>query len=98
MRGGAGSLPRSGAGATRRRAYGSGRPAGRGSLFATRPSLADYTRTRGELRRAAAALFTVVQQGAVRARIDRRLPLREAAAAHRLLEAGATSGAIVLEP
>lgn len=69
-----------------------------GSLFVTRPSLGDYTRTVAELRRAAAALFTVVQQGAIRPAPITMLPLAEAARAHRLLEQRDRSGAIVLVP
>jgi NADPH2:quinone reductase len=69
-----------------------------GSLFVTRPSLGDYTRTVAELRRAAAALFTVVQQGAIRPAPRTELPLAEAARAHRLLEQRDRSGAIVLVP
>ncbi|MGE3173076.1 MAG: quinone oxidoreductase [Planctomycetota bacterium] len=69
-----------------------------GSLFLTRPSLGDYTRTVQELRRAAAALFTVVQQGAVVPPAPRQLPLAQAAEAHRLLESRATTGPLVLVP
>jgi NADPH2:quinone reductase len=70
----------------------------RGSLFLTRPSLHDYVSTRQELLRAGSALFAVVAQGVVRPRVDRTLPLADAAAAHRLLESRATAGALVLLP
>ncbi|MGV8840387.1 MAG: quinone oxidoreductase family protein [Bauldia sp.] len=70
----------------------------KGSLFMTRPNLANYIADRGELEEAAAALFGVIADGTVRVRIDRRLPLAEAAEAHRALEARETSGSIVLLP
>lgn len=70
----------------------------RGSLYLTRPSLHDYVHTRQELVRAGKALFQVVAQGVVKPRIDRTLPLRDAAEAHRLLESRRTTGALVLVP
>jgi len=70
----------------------------KGSLFMTRPNLANYIADRGELEEAAEALFAVIASGTVRVRIDRRLPLADAAEAHRALEARETSGAIVLLP
>lgn len=70
----------------------------RGSLFVTRPVLNDYVATRQELLRAARSWFQVLTTGVVQPVIDRRLPLRDAAAAHRLLEARATTGSLVLLP
>jgi NADPH2:quinone reductase len=69
-----------------------------GSLFCTRPTLLDYTRTVQELQRSAQALFTVVQQGAVKPPPITVLPLADASAAHRLLEDRSRIGAIVLVP
>lgn len=69
-----------------------------GSLFCTRPSLSDYTRTVQELQRAAQALWTVVQQGAVKPPPITTMPLLDAAGAHRLLEDRSRIGAIVLLP
>lgn len=69
-----------------------------GSLFCTRPSLSDYTRTVQELQRAAQALWTVVQQGAVKPPPITTVPLASAADAHRMLEDRARIGAIVLLP
>lgn len=70
----------------------------KGSLFMTRPNLANYVADRGELEEASSALFDVIAAGTVRVRIDRHLPLADAAEAHRALEARETSGAIVLLP
>jgi NADPH2:quinone reductase len=69
-----------------------------GSLFVTRPSLAHYVATRAELELRANAVFGAIAAGALRVRIDRRLPLAEAQAAHRLLEARGTSGKVLLLP
>ncbi len=67
-------------------------------VFLTRPSLAHYTSTREELMRRAGELFAAIESGAVRIKIDRELPLRDAAQAHRLLESRATSGKLLLIP
>jgi NADPH2:quinone reductase len=66
--------------------------------FLTRPSLAHYTATRDELLWRAGDLFSALQSGAVRLRIDRELPLRDAGEAHRLLESRKTSGKLLLIP
>lgn len=69
-----------------------------GSFFLTRPKLDDYTSTRNELLHAAEILWKLVAGGALRPRVHAVLPLAEAAAAHRLLEARTTTGAVVLTP
>jgi NADPH:quinone reductase len=68
----------------------------KGSLFFTRPTLADYTATRDELLASAAALFDVVLKGAVKVEVRQTYPLRDAAQAHRDLEARKTTGSTVL--
>jgi NADPH2:quinone reductase len=68
------------------------------AIYLTRPSLAHYVRTREELEWRARELFESVRSGALRVRIDRELPLRDAAAAHRLLESRETTGKILLRP
>ncbi len=68
----------------------------KGSLFVTRPTLMHYTAERSELEASAGALFDVVRSGKVHAHIGQRFPLREAAAAHRALEARETVGSTVL--
>jgi NADPH2:quinone reductase len=66
--------------------------------FLTRPSLGHYTVTREELLWRAGDVFSWIAAGKLRLRIDRVLPLREAAEAHRLLEARKTAGKILLQP
>lgn len=69
-----------------------------GSLFLTRPTLFAYAARRGDLLAMAAALFEVVVSGKVRIEVAQRYPLREAAQAHRDLEARRTTGSTVLTP
>jgi NADPH:quinone reductase len=66
--------------------------------FLTRPSLAHYAQTREEIAWRAGEVFEAVTSGAVRVRIDRELPLRDAAEAHRLLEGRKTTGKLILIP
>jgi NADPH2:quinone reductase len=66
--------------------------------YLTRPSLAHYTATREELRWRARELFGWLESGEVKLRIDRELPLSEAAEAHRLLESRGTRGKLLLVP
>lgn len=69
-----------------------------GSLFLTRPTLFAYAARRGDLLAMAAELFEVVVSGKVRIEVAQRYPLREAAQAHRDLEARRTTGSTVLTP
>ena len=70
----------------------------KGSLFLTRPTLVNYTSNREDLVRAARDLFAVVKSKAVKISINQTYPLREAAQAHRDLEARKTTGSTVLLP
>jgi len=70
----------------------------KGSLFFTRTSLVDYIATREELVASAAALFAVVQSGAVTIPIRQTYPLQNAAQAHSDLENRKTAGSTVLLP
>jgi NADPH2:quinone reductase len=72
--------------------------AAKGSLFLTRPSLMTYTARREDLLAHAQDLFEVVEKRAVRIEIQQSYPLREAAQAHRDLEARKTSGSTILIP
>jgi NADPH2:quinone reductase len=69
-----------------------------GSIFVTRPTLADYCRTPLETRASAARLFELIGKGAVTIRIGATFPLLRAADAHRALEARSTTGSTVLLP
>jgi NADPH2:quinone reductase len=69
-----------------------------GSLFFTRPTLADYTATREDLDLSSNAFFAVLASGAVRVEIGQTFPLAEARRAHEALESRATIGASVLLP
>lgn len=70
----------------------------KGSLFLTRPSLMAYTATREELVASANALFDVVAKGAVKIEVRQTYALKDAAQAHRDLEARKTTGSTVLLP
>ena len=71
---------------------------GKGSLFATRPTLVHYVAARKELVQRARALFRVVQSGAVKIEINQSYALKDAAQAHRALEARNTTGSTILLP
>ena len=68
----------------------------KGSLFATRPSLMAYTATHAELDDNAQDLFRMVLSGAVKISVNQTFALRDAADAHRALEARKTTGSTVL--
>jgi len=67
----------------------------KGSLFMTRPTMANYTASRADLDASAAELFEIVASGQVRIEVKQRYPLEQAAEAHRALEARVTSGSTV---
>jgi len=69
-----------------------------GSLFATRPKLADHIVTRAELMEGADALFAAVISGTLHIPINRAYALKDAAKAHIDLESRVTTGASVLKP
>jgi len=70
----------------------------KGSLFLTRPSLAQYTLTREELLWRAGDVLKWVSSGELRLRIEKSFPLAEAAEAHRQLEGRKTTGKVLLIP
>jgi NADPH2:quinone reductase len=69
-----------------------------GSLYVTRPTLATHIAGRSDLESAAQELFDMVQTGTVRIDIKQRYQLKDAALAHRDLEARKTTGSSILLP
>jgi NADPH2:quinone reductase len=70
----------------------------KGSLFLTRPTLLTYIARRYDLLTASAELFTLVATGAIKVEIGQTYSLKEAAQAHRDLEARRTTGSTILLP
>ncbi len=70
----------------------------KGSLYVTRPTLATYTAKPSDIEASAGELFDVVKQGAVKIRVNQTFALKDAADAHRALEARQTTGSTVLIP
>ncbi len=70
----------------------------KGSLYLTWPSLVNYISDTESLRRRAGDVLRWVAEGKLTLRICARFPLREAAEAHRQLEARKTSGKVLLLP
>jgi NADPH2:quinone reductase len=79
-------------------AFSVGLLAQKGSLYATRPTIFTHIANRETLNEMAADLFAVVSAGHVKIPVHARMPLREAAEAHRALESRATTGATILLP
>jgi NADPH2:quinone reductase len=69
-----------------------------GSLYATRPTLFDYVKSREDLKARSSDLFAALESGMIQAHVGARLALKDAAEAHRLLESRQTMGATVLIP
>ena len=67
-----------------------------GSVFVTRPGLADYVPTREELLDRSGAVMSMVVSGDLDVRIHARHPLARADDAHRQLQSGTTTGKLVL--
>ncbi len=68
----------------------------KGSLFLTRPNLVHYIADRASLEARASDVLGDVAAGRLAVRIDRTLPLRDAAEAHRALEGRLTAGKVLL--
>jgi NADPH2:quinone reductase len=75
-----------------------GRLSRAGSLYLTRPTLFDYVASNEELDASAAALFHVIETGAVKIAISQTFPLTEARRAHEALEGRETTGQSLLIP
>jgi NADPH:quinone reductase len=70
----------------------------KGSLFLTRPTIVHYIATRAELLARTGDVLGWIKSGALQLRIDREIPLAQAAEAHRLLEGRKTTGKVLLIP
>jgi NADPH2:quinone reductase len=70
----------------------------KGSLFVTRPSLAQYAATREELTWRAGEVLGWIKSGEMKLRIEKAFPLAEASEAHRQLEGRKTTGKLLLIP
>lgn len=66
-----------------------------GSVYFTRPGLADYIADPAERRELSEALFGHITSGRIRIEINQRYALEDAVQAHRDLEAGRTTGSSV---
>lgn len=79
-------------------AFNIGMLAPKGSLYVTRPTLFTYASKRADLLAMSADLFAQVSAGHIVSKARQTFPLAEAGAAHRALEARATTGATLLLP
>jgi NADPH2:quinone reductase len=70
----------------------------KGSLFLTRPSLANHVATRAELVQRAGEVLAWIRDGALKLRMEFEFALKDAAEAHRQLEARKTTGKVLLIP
>ena len=68
----------------------------KGSLYLTRPTLGHYVATRAELLRRTDELFAWLQANKLSVRVDREVPLKDVAEAHRALESRETTGKVLL--
>ena len=68
------------------------------SLFLTRPSLFQYIETREDLLRRSGDVFKWIAAGKLDVRIGARVPIQEAAEAHKMLEGRQTTGKVILIP
>jgi NADPH2:quinone reductase len=72
--------------------------AAKGSLFVTRPTLANYIGTREDLEWRARDLFALVLAGKLKLRAEHEYPLSDATRAHSELEGRMTTGKLLLVP
>ena len=70
----------------------------KGSLYVTRPTLANYIASREQLVARSAAVFGMITSGKLELRIEYTYPLAEAQRAHRDLEGRKTTGKLLLIP
>ena len=70
----------------------------KGSLFATRPTLFTFVAQRDRLLGMTEDMIAAIRSGALKPDVTRRFALKDAAEAHRALEARETSGSTILVP
>src|ERR1700674_2754536 len=70
----------------------------KGSLYVTRPTLANYIATREELLERSGAVFAMIAAGKLKLRIEHTYPLADVQRAHRDLEGRKTTGKLLLIP
>lgn len=68
-----------------------------GSVFFTRPHLADYMASASEIRSRTDDLFRLYLDGELQVTIDQKFALADAAQAHQFLQAGKTQGKLLLQ-
>jgi len=68
----------------------------KGSLYLTRPTLFNYIATREQLEHSAGELFQMIESGKVKIEVKQKFALKDAAEAHRQLEARKTTGSTIL--
>jgi NADPH2:quinone reductase len=68
----------------------------KGSLYLTRPTLFHYVASREQLENSARELFEVIAKGKVKIEVQQRFALKDAAEAHRALQARETTGSTIL--
>lgn len=69
-----------------------------GSVYLTRPSLADFIVDRRELTNRSEQIFDALRNGLLQVRVHQVYPMSEVQAAHRDLESRATTGKLLLDP
>jgi NADPH2:quinone reductase len=70
----------------------------KGSLYVTRPTLANYIASTEELQARSSAVFEMIAKGKLKLRIEHTYPLADAATAHRDIEGRKTTGKLLLIP
>lgn len=69
-----------------------------GSLYFTRPTLADYIKKREDLVHAADEVFRLILEGVLSVNVNQSVPLAQVVEAHHALAAGSTTGSTILVP
>lgn len=70
----------------------------KGSLYFTRPTLANYVASREDLVHSASETFRLMKEGVLSVNINQRFALSDIVQAHEALESGETTGSTILTP